>query len=89
MHSKNQIFVATPLVEQYVGLEEIDDGVYDAFFCFYHIGRYHHGKNKLEDVISRVPRQSAPGRCAMEECYRCLERKVSPVSREYLGGRCG
>ena len=52
---KNQIFVASPLSEQYVGLEEIDDGIYDVFFCFYHIGRYHHGQNKLADVISRVP----------------------------------
>ena len=35
-----QIFVTTTLKEQYVGLEAVDDGVYDLFFCFYHIGRY-------------------------------------------------
>jgi transposase InsO family protein len=50
----NQIFVATPLMEHYVGLEEIDDGVYDLYFCFYHIGRYHHRENRLDGVISKV-----------------------------------
>ena len=41
-------------MEHYVGLEEVDDGVYDMFFCFYHIGRYHHREKKLEGVISKV-----------------------------------
>jgi putative transposase len=50
----NQIFVATPLMEHYVGLEEIDDGVYDLYFCFYRIARYHHRENRLDGVISKV-----------------------------------
>ena len=35
-----QIFVSNTLHEDYVGLEEVDDGVYDLYFCFYQIGRY-------------------------------------------------
>ena len=35
-----QIFVSHTLDEDNVGLEEVDDGVYDLFFCFYQIGRY-------------------------------------------------
>lgn len=51
----NQVFVATPLMEDYVGLEETNEGIYDMYFCFYHIGRYDVRQNKIEGVISKVP----------------------------------
>jgi putative transposase len=50
----NQIFVSNTLHEDYVGLEEVDDGVYDLFFCFYHIGRYELRTNKIHDIVSKV-----------------------------------
>jgi len=50
----NQIFVSNTLHEDYVGLEEVDDGVYDLFYCFYHIGRYELKTNKIHDVVSKV-----------------------------------
>ena len=50
-----QIFVSHTLDEDYVGLEEVDDGVYDLFFCFYQIGRYELQKNKIHDIVSKVP----------------------------------
>jgi len=37
-----------------VGLEEVDDGVYDLFFCFYHIGRYELRTNRIHDIVSKV-----------------------------------
>jgi transposase InsO family protein len=49
-----QFFVATPLMEDYIGFEEQEEGVYDMYFCFYHIGRYNAPKNKVEGVISKV-----------------------------------
>jgi hypothetical protein len=49
-----QIFVSHTLDEDYVGLEEVDDGVYDLFFCFYHIGRYELQTNKIRDIVSKV-----------------------------------
>lgn len=49
-----QIFVSNTLHDDFVGLEEIDDGVYDLYFCFYQIGRYHLQSNKIEDIVSRV-----------------------------------
>lgn len=52
---RNQIFVSSTLEEDYVGLEEVDDGVYDLYFCFYHIGRYELRTNKIHDIVSRVP----------------------------------
>jgi transposase InsO family protein len=51
---RNQVFVSQTLSEDYVGLEEVDDGVYDLFFCFYHIGRYELHANKIHDIVSRV-----------------------------------
>ena len=51
---RRQIFVSNTLHEDYVGLEEVDDGVYDLFYCFYHIGRYELKTNKIHDVVSRV-----------------------------------
>lgn len=51
---RNQVFVRQTLNEGYVGLEEVDDGVYDLFFCFYHIGRYELQGNKIHDNVSRV-----------------------------------
>jgi hypothetical protein len=51
---RRQIFVSNTLQEDYVGLEEVDDGVYDLYFCFYQIGRYELRKNKINDVVSRV-----------------------------------
>jgi transposase InsO family protein len=51
----NQVFVSQALNEEYVGLEEVDNGIYDLYFCFYHIGRYNLHTNKIEGIISKVP----------------------------------
>ena len=51
---RKQIFVSNTLQEDYVGLEEVDDGVYDLFFCFYHIGRYELRTNKIHGIVSKV-----------------------------------
>ena len=50
----NQVSVSNTLQEDYVGLEEVDDGVFDLFFCFYQIGRYELRTNKIHDIVSRV-----------------------------------
>ncbi len=51
---RKQIFVSNTLQEDYVGLEEVDDGVYDLYFCFYQIGRYELKTNKIHDIVSKV-----------------------------------
>jgi putative transposase len=51
----HQPFVSNVLQEDYVGLEEVDDGVYDLYFCFYQIGRYDLRENRVQDIVSRVP----------------------------------
>jgi len=51
---RRQIFVSNTLQEDYVGLEEVDDGIYDLYFCFYQIGRYDLKENQIRDTVSRV-----------------------------------
>jgi putative transposase len=50
-----QIFVSNTLREDYVGLEEVADGVFDLYFCFYQIGRYDLREKRIQDIVSRVP----------------------------------
>ena len=51
---KKQVFVSNTLHEDQVGLEEVDDGLYDLFFCFYQIGRYELRTNRIHDIVSKV-----------------------------------
>ena len=55
----SQIFDSNILHENYVGLEKVDDGVFDLFFCFCHIGRYELRTNKIHDIVSKVPMTGA------------------------------
>ncbi len=52
LHS--QLFVSNTLNGDFVGLEEVDDGVYDLFFCFYQIDRYELRTNRIQDILSKV-----------------------------------
>ncbi len=49
-----QVFVSQTLNEDYVGLEEVADGVYDLYFCFYQIGRYELRTNQIRGILSKV-----------------------------------
>jgi hypothetical protein len=51
----NQVFVSQTLNEDYVGLEQVADGVYDLYFCFYQIGRYELRTNRIHDILTKVP----------------------------------
>jgi len=50
-----QVFVSQTLNEEFVALEEVDDGIYDLYFCFYLIGRYELRTNTIDDIIKKVP----------------------------------
>jgi hypothetical protein len=52
---RKQIFVSNTLQEDDVGLEEVADGVYDLYFCFYQIGRrYDLQSNKIQGIVSEA-----------------------------------
>ena len=65
-----------------MGLEEVDDGVYDLYFCFHQIGRYLLQDNKIEDFVSRVPvtrrqidlARRAAGKRGVSNARRAAER---------------
>ena len=80
---RNQIFVSNTLHEDYVGLEEVGDGVYDLFFCFYQIGRYQLRTNKIQDIVSRVGVSRRQVDLASRVLPMSSEQSVTDVSGMY------
>ncbi|MGD8814806.1 MAG: IS481 family transposase [Anaerolineales bacterium] len=52
--ANRQFFVSNTLRGDYVGAEEVADGIYDLFFRFYQIGRYKLRVNKVYGIVSKV-----------------------------------
>jgi len=53
--------VSTVCIGEYVGLEEIDDGVWDVYFGPLRLGRLHDRLMRIEDAYGRLRRHRAPG----------------------------
>jgi len=51
----HRVPVSQTLVEEYIGFEEIDDGVYNVYFQELLIGRFFEEIGIIKDVIKRVP----------------------------------
>lgn len=51
----HRVPVSQTLIEDYIGFEEIDDGVYNVFFRELLIGRFFEELGIIKDVIKRVP----------------------------------
>jgi hypothetical protein len=47
--------VSSTLVKEYVGLEEVDDGIYNVYFCDFLIGRFFERYLRIKDIIERIP----------------------------------
>lgn len=47
--------VSQTLWKEYIGFEEIEDGIYNVYFCNFLIGRFYEREWKVKDVIERVP----------------------------------
>jgi putative transposase len=54
------------LENEYIGLEEIDDGIYNVYYCDYLIGRFFEEILSVKDVIERVPIRLRKAK----ECYQ-------------------
>jgi len=80
---RNQVFVSNTLNEDAVGLEEVDDGVYDLFYCFYHIGRYELKSNKIHDIVSKVGVSRSQVDLASRVLPMSSEQSVTDVSGMY------
>lgn len=54
---KQWVNVTSALVGQYIGLEGIDDGIWDVYFGFKKIGRLHERYMRIEDELGRLARR--------------------------------
>lgn len=52
---RHWINVSQTLWKEYIGFEEIEDGIYNVYFCNFLIGRFYEREWKIKDVIERVP----------------------------------
>ena len=70
--------MSSTLAEEYIGFEEVADGIHDVYFCELLIGRFIEKVMKIEDVIERVPVRQTVVECGNPK----TRRKVSPMSLE-------
>ena len=70
--------VSQTLAEEYIGFEEIEDGIYNVHFCELLIGRFVEETMMIEDIIERVPVRQTVVECGNPK----TRRKVLPMSLE-------
>lgn len=70
--------VSSTLAEEYIGFEEVADGIHHVYFGELLIGRFIEKAMKIEDVIERVPVRQTVVECGNPK----TRRKVSPMSLE-------
>jgi putative transposase len=70
--------VSVTLAEEYIGFEEVEDGIHNVYFCELLIGRFVERTMKIEDVIKRVPMRQTIVECGNPK----TRRKVSPMYLE-------
>jgi putative transposase len=57
--NRGWINVSAVCIGEYVGLEEIDDGIWEAYFGPLKLGRLHERHMKIENACGRLLRQGA------------------------------
>jgi putative transposase len=70
--------VSSTLIKEYVGFEEVEDGIYNVYFNELLIGRFIEEDLRIRDVIKRVPVRHAVVEC----CNPSMRRKVLPMYLE-------
>ena len=70
--------VSQTLAEEYIGFEEVKDGIHNVYFCELLIGRFIEKDMKIKDVIERVPVRQTIVECGNPR----TRRKVLPMSLE-------
>jgi len=68
---RNQhVQVSTTLADEYIGFEEVKDGIYNVYFCELLIGRFHENDLRIRDVIERVPVRNTVVECLNPQMRR-------------------
>jgi len=68
--SSRWVQVSSTLAEEYIGFEEIDNGIHNVYFCELLIGRFMEKTMKIEDVIERVPIRQTVVECGNPKMRR-------------------
>ncbi|OPY70537.1 MAG: hypothetical protein A4E63_01691 [Syntrophorhabdus sp. PtaU1.Bin050] len=68
--SSRRVQVSSTLAEEYIGFEEIDNGIHNVYFCELLIGRFMEKTMKIEDVIERVPIRQTVVECGNPKMRR-------------------
>jgi hypothetical protein len=55
------------LIQEYIGFEEVDNDIYNVYFCDFLIGRFIAEISRIKDVIPRVATKAR----VVKECYPC------------------
>jgi len=82
--SKNSAFrwkhrhinLSSTLIHEYIGLEEIDAGIYNVYYRDFLVGRFFEEILKVKDVIKRVPIRPR----VVKKCHPCTRTVPSGVS---------
>jgi len=90
--SSRRVQVSSTLAEEYIGFEEIDNGIHNVYHCELLIGRFMEKTMKIEDVIERVPIRQTVVECGNPKVRRrvypmYLEQNVTHVPGSYHQGR--
>lgn len=66
--NNRHINLTSTLIDEYIGLEEIDNGIYNVYYRDYLIGRFFEEIHKVKDVIERIPTKQTG---VVKKCYPC------------------
>lgn len=61
-------------MEEYIGFEEMEDGIFNVYFYDLLIGRFFEEINRIKDIVDRVP--TRPTIVKQSYCYPCTENKM-------------
>lgn len=53
--NNRHINLTSTLIDEYIGLEEIDNGIYNVYYRDFLVGRFFEEIHKVKDIITRVP----------------------------------
>ena len=63
----HRVPVSSTLIKEYIGFEEVGDGIYNVYFCDFIIGRFFEEIGRIKDIIKRTPTRPR----VTKKCYPC------------------
>ncbi len=70
--NNRHINISSTLIHEYIGLEEIDNGIYNVYYRNFLVGRFFEEIHKVKDIITRVPTRHI----VVKKCNLCTYNKL-------------